>query len=80
LAVDIVLILDGKTASWDDKTDFDGDKVSDWMEVVAIFKKYGYAWGGDWRFKDSPHFEKTFGYSTTQLKALPKDKNGYVIF
>jgi peptidoglycan L-alanyl-D-glutamate endopeptidase CwlK len=50
------------------------------MEVVAIFKKYGYAWGGDWRFKDSPHFEKTFGYSTTQLKALPKDKNGYVIF
>ena len=45
LAIDIVLILDGKTASWDDKTDFDGDKVSDWMEVVAIFKKYGYAWG-----------------------------------
>lgn len=68
LAVDIVLIIDGKTASWDDKTDFDGDKVSDWMEVVAIFKKHYYAWGGDFRsIKDSPHFEKAFGYTTSQL-------------
>jgi len=68
IAVDVVLILDGKTASWDDKTDFDGDKVSDWMEVVAIFKKYGYVWGGNFRsIKDSPHFEKSFGYSVSQL-------------
>ena len=68
IAVDVVLILDGKTASWDDKTDFDGDKVSDWMEVVATFKKYGYVWGGDFRsIKDSPHFEKSFGYTTSQL-------------
>lgn len=68
IAVDVVLILDGKTASWDDKTDFDGDKVSDWMEVVSIFKKYGYVWGGDFRsIKDSPHFERSFGYSVSQL-------------
>ena len=75
LAVDVVLILDGKTASWDDKTDFDGDKVSDWMEVVAIFKKYGYAWGGEWRFKDSPHFEKTFGFTTKQLLQKVNNKD-----
>lgn len=75
LAIDIVLILDGKTASWDDKTDFDGDKVSDWMEVVAIFKKYGYAWGGEWRFKDSPHFEKAFGFTTKQLLQKVNNKD-----
>jgi len=76
LAVDIVLILDGKTASWDDKTDFDGDKASDWMEVVAIFKKYGYGWGGDFRsIKDSPHFEKSFGYTTSQLLAKVNKKD-----
>ncbi len=68
LAVDIVLIIDGKTASWDINKDFDGDNVSDWMECVAIFKKHGWNWGGDWiTFKDYPHFEKTFGNTAKQL-------------
>jgi len=70
LAVDIVFIIDGKTASWDVKKDFDGDGKSDWQEVVAIFKRYGWAWGGDWKFYDAPHFEKTFGHSVNDLKAL----------
>lgn len=26
-------------------------------EVVAIFKKWGFAWGGDWSFTDPMHFE-----------------------
>ena len=69
LAVDIVLIIDGKTASWDTKKDFDRDQQSDWMEVVQVFKKAGFSWGGDWRtFKDMPHFEKTGGNSLKQLK------------
>lgn len=67
LAIDIVLIIDGIKASWDIKTDFDGDKKSDWMEIVTIFKQHGWAWGGDWKFTDYPHFEKTFGYSVRQL-------------
>ena len=25
--------------------------------VVAIFKKWGFAWGGDWRYTDPMHFE-----------------------
>ena len=41
LAIDIVLIIDGKNASWDIKTDFDGDKKSDWLEIVTIFKQHG---------------------------------------
>ncbi|MXV37658.1 M15 family peptidase [Flavobacteriaceae bacterium Ap0902] len=80
LAVDIVLIIDGKTASWDIKTDWDNDRQSDWMEVVLIFKKHGWEWGGDWRnFKDMPHFQKTFGNNWKTLINKPKDASGYVI-
>ena len=25
--------------------------------VVAVFKKWGFAWGGDWRWTDPMHFE-----------------------
>ena len=89
LAVDIVLLVDKdgngtfETASWDTKSDFDGDKKSDWQEVVAIFKRYGWEWGGDWRFVDAPHFQKTFGKSIVDLQTLHKtdkvDKNGFVL-
>lgn len=83
LAVDIVLIWDKdgngthETAVWDIKTDFDGDKKSDWMEVVTIFKQYGWEWGGDWGFKDYPHFQKTFGHSIVQLLDLKSKGSQY---
>lgn len=68
LALDIVLIKDGKTASWEDNIDFDKDGKADWMEVVNILKANGWEWGGDWKsFKDKPHFQKTFGYTWQQL-------------
>ena len=88
LAVDIVLIIDEKEASWDTAKDWDGDRISDWMEVVSVFKKHGWNWGGDWKtFKDLPHFEKsTFLVKGKNvkvdwkvLKDLPRDKNGYII-
>jgi peptidoglycan L-alanyl-D-glutamate endopeptidase CwlK len=89
LALDIVLLIDKdgngtyETAVWDTKSDFDGDRKSDWMEVVTIFKQHGWSWGGDWKFYDAPHFEKTFGYSVRQLLSLYNagkvDKNNYVL-
>lgn len=84
LAIDTVLIIDKKTASWDTITDFDGDGVSDWMEIVAVFKKYGWSWGGNWTsFKDLPHFEKTLGYTPSDLLVLKNtgkvDAQGYVL-
>jgi peptidoglycan L-alanyl-D-glutamate endopeptidase CwlK len=88
LAVDIVLLVDNdkngtfESAAWDTKTDFDGDKAADWMEIVNIFKRHGWSWGGDWRFIDPPHFEKPMGNSIAQLQKLHRekkvDKNGYV--
>jgi peptidoglycan L-alanyl-D-glutamate endopeptidase CwlK len=81
LAFDIVMLydnnLDGsfEEASWDMVRDGDGDKLSDWLEVINFFKSKGYEWGGDWiSFKDYPHFQKDFGYSWKELKE--KRENG----
>ena len=89
LAIDIVLLIDKdkngsfETASWATNEDFDGDKSADWMEIVAIFKRYGYEAGIDWHFKDAPHFQKTFGKSINELLYLHTnnkvDKNGFVL-
>jgi peptidoglycan L-alanyl-D-glutamate endopeptidase CwlK len=76
LAFDIVLIINGKEASWDTLKDFDGDKIADWMEVVAIARTYGWEWGGTWVKKDMPHFQKTFKKTTAQLREL-RGKNLY---
>lgn len=77
LALDIVLLEDKdkngsfETARFDTVVDYDGDRKSDWMEVVDIFKKNGWVWGGDWKkFSDAPHFEKTFGHTFRQLRKL----------
>ena len=79
LALDIVLLLDKngdgtfETASWDTKADFDKDGTSDWKEVVTYFKSKGWVWGGDWKFVDAPHFEKTFGYNWKALQSKMND-------
>lgn len=66
LAFDVVILRDMdengtfETAKWDG-THFD--------IVVKYFKSKGYKWGGDFRsFKDSPHFEITFGHTWRTLK------------
>lgn len=83
LAVDIVLLKDTngdgtfETASWETNVDFDGDGVADWQEIVKIFKQHGWVWGGDWKFTDMPHFEKTFGIAVRELDR--RLKNNIVI-
>lgn len=79
-ACDIALIIKDKEVSWDTKKDWDKDNQSDWMEVVSVFKKYGWSWGGDWiSFKDMPHFDKKGFGDWKKLLKLNKDKDGYVI-
>jgi peptidoglycan L-alanyl-D-glutamate endopeptidase CwlK len=75
LALDIVLIVDNKSASWNQVLDYDKDGKPDWMEAVKIFKSNGWEWGGDWKFKDSPHFQKTFGHSWKDLSVKHKNKD-----
>ena len=82
VAIDFALIIDGKTASWEDLKDFDGDRKADWMEIVEVFEAAGWEWGGRWKgFVDKPHLQKTFGNDwRTLLKRTQegKMKDGYV--
>ena len=82
MAVDIVLLVGGG-ALWDIRTDFDGDGKPDWIEAVQVFKEYGWDWGGDWAFKDYPHFQKTLGQTINEMHkkylAGKVDSKGYVI-
>ena len=82
-AFDFVL-LSGKAAVWDIVKDFDNDGIADWMEIVNIYKKHGYTWGGDFKsIKDYPHLEKTFGLTWKDCFKLytlgQKDTDGYII-
>lgn len=63
LAIDFVLIVGGK-ASW--------AVNKDWLKVIEIFKSYGWESGHYWKFKDSPHVQKTFGKTIKQLKEQKK--------
>lgn len=81
LALDFALLMDvnndGKydELSWDIKKDIDRDGVADWLEVVRVFERDGWEWGGKWSsIKDYPHVQKTFGYTWQQL--YQRHKNG----
>lgn len=61
LAIDFAfLVKDKGEISWDIQKDWDNDKIADWLEVVQIFLKAGWVWGGNFKsIKDNPHFEKS---------------------
>ncbi|MDD3144653.1 MAG: M15 family metallopeptidase [Candidatus Gracilibacteria bacterium] len=57
----------------------------DWNKVSKIGKDIGFEWGGDWKTStDKPHFQKTYGFTTTELKKMIEDGNidndGFIIF
>ena len=57
----------------------DGVLDLDWKSLSILGKSKGFEWGGDWKFKDMPHFENMFGNSLKVLRKLPKDKKGLPI-
>ena len=77
LAFDFCLLHKG-AAQWDPLVDYDKDGKADWREVIDIFKAKGYEAGADWKFRDFPHIQKTFGYTTKQLLQKYKDKDTFI--
>lgn len=69
LAVDFALRTPSGEVLWDMSYDGNDNGQADWMEVVAIAKRLGFTWGGDWEdFQDNPHLQMDFGYSIRSLK------------
>jgi peptidoglycan L-alanyl-D-glutamate endopeptidase CwlK len=60
LAIDVVEIKNG-VAIWNNPRQ---------NEIVAIAKKLGFEWGGDWSRPDKPHFQLTFELTTSELASL----------
>jgi peptidoglycan L-alanyl-D-glutamate endopeptidase CwlK len=82
LAIDFCLLYDKdgngtyEVASWDVSADFDKDHIPDWREVVDVFEKAGYTWGGRWaKIVDAPHLEKTFSHHWSDLLIKYNNKN-----
>jgi len=65
LAFDIVILLDEDKNGTFEKAVWNGTHFN---TVVKYFKSKGYEWGGDWKFKDAPHFQIK-GYNWQSLKA-----------
>lgn len=66
LALDFVIMVNEKMV-W--KVD------ENWMKVVNAFKKYGFAWGGDWKtFKDYPHLEFNYEKTWKELYVMYQSK------
>lgn len=65
LAVDLVELKSDGSVNWN----FDYKKLKPYSD------KYGIEWGGTFKsILDKPHFQLTFGYSTSKLLTLKKDK------
>jgi len=64
LAFDIVILLDEDKNGTFEKAVWNGTHFN---TVVKYFKSKGYEWGGDWKFKDAPHFQIK-GYNWQNLK------------
>ena len=73
LAFDIVILFDKDNNGTFETASFKVDKY--WLQVAEFFKSKGFVWGGDWRFKDYPHFELTKGKDWRYFASLPKFKD-----
>jgi len=67
LAFDIVMLYDKNGDGTFELASWELNKY--WLQVVDYFKLKGWEWGGNWKFKDAPHFQKDFNLDWAQMKA-----------
>jgi peptidoglycan LD-endopeptidase CwlK len=65
-AFDCVPLVNGR-AQWTD--------TESYKKIGAIGKQLGFEWGGDWKFKDYPHFQYTEGMTLEQVRNGVKAHN-----
>lgn len=77
LAFDIVILEDKDGNGTFETANYEVNAL--WRKVAEFFKSRGWEWGGDWsKFKDYPHFQKTYGRTTGQLmKMVQETKKTY---
>lgn len=65
LAFDIVMLYDKDNNGSFELASWEVNKY--WLQVVEYFKLKGWEWGGDWKFKDAPHFQKNYRWQDLKL-------------
>ena len=60
VAFDVVPLVNGKP-------DWDNDVL--WHKIGEIGKSIGLEWGGEWKFKDLPHFQYTGGLTLVDFQS-----------
>lgn len=75
LAFDFALIKDGSKVTWNTQADLNNNHLSDWLEVIKIFKEMGWESGIDFKSKDAPHLQKRFGLNWKDLKKMSLAQN-----
>ncbi len=83
LSFDFCIIHSDGKCSYNMIEDLNKNTIKDWMEVVHTFTDLGFEWGGNWGFKDNPHFQRSFGYTWQELLSMYKnkevDEKGFVL-
>lgn len=65
VAFDVVPLKDNMTAMYETSGEF--GKV--WAKVGTIGESIGLEWGGNWKFKDMPHFQYIEGLTLADFRA-----------
>ena len=52
-----IAIVDGNTPVWQIKVDVDQDGTPDYLEAVKVGTSLGLECGGNWKWKDWPHYQ-----------------------
>lgn len=63
LAFDIAITdATGKKIDWTKNSDWNGDKIDDWVQVGTLAEKCGLEWGGNFtNMYDPPHYQNRMG-------------------